>query len=100
MYPGTFLTSSMNRQYGDYDCDILEHMCAGVTHPVTGEAITKYKKLVAMPEFTETWGAAFGKEFGNQAQGDNKTGEKGTDKLFVMDHDEISNIPKDRTVTY
>ena len=64
MYPGAFLTSSLNRQYGDDDCDIVEHMCAGVTHPVTVETITKYKKLVAMPEFTETWGTAFGKEFG------------------------------------
>lgn len=40
--PSAFLTSSPNRQYADYDCDI-EHMCAGVTHPVTGEMITKYK---------------------------------------------------------
>jgi hypothetical protein len=77
-----------------------EHMCAGVTHPVTGETITKYKKLVAMPEFTEVWETAFGKEFGNQAQGYNKTGEKGTDTLFVMDHEQIRNIPRDRTITY
>ena len=98
-YPGAFLSSSPNRQWNNYDCDI-EHMCAGVTHPVTGETITKYKKLVAMPEFTEVWETAFGKEFGNQAQGDNKTGEKGTNTLFVMDHDQIRNIPKDRTITY
>ena len=98
-YPGAFLSSSPNRQHSDYDCDV-EHMCAGVTHPVTGETITKYKKLIAIPEFTETWETAFGKEFGNQAQGDNKTGEKGTNTLFVMDHEQIANIPKDRTVTY
>jgi len=42
-YPGAFLSSSPNRQWNNYDCDI-EHMCAGVTHPVTGETITKYKK--------------------------------------------------------
>jgi hypothetical protein len=98
-YPGAFLTSRLNRQYGDYDCEI-KHMCAGVTHPVTGQTITNYKKLATMPEFTETWETAFCKEFGNQAQGGNKTGEKGTDTLFVMDHDEIRNIPNDRTVTY
>jgi hypothetical protein len=98
-YPSAFLTSSPNKQNTDYDCDI-EHMCAGVTHPVTGETITKYKKLVSIPEFTETWETAFGKEFGNQAQGDNKTGEKGTNTLFVMDHEAIKQIPKDRTITY
>jgi hypothetical protein len=75
-------------------------MCAGVTHPVTGETITKYKKLVSIPEFTKTWETAFGKEFGNQAQGDAKTGEKGTNTLFVMNHEEIQQIPKDRTITY
>ena len=75
-------------------------MCAGVTHPTTGETITKYKKLIAIPEFTDVWTTAFGKEFGNQAQGDNKTGEKGTNTLFVMTHEQITNIPKDRTVTH
>ena len=40
-YPGEFSTSTLNAQNSDYDCDI-EHMCAGVTHPVTGEHITKY----------------------------------------------------------
>ena len=93
------MTSSPNEQGTTYDFDV-EHMCAGVTHPVTGETITKYKKLVAMPEFTQVWETAFGKEFGNQAQGDNRTGEKGTNTLFVMDHDEIAKIPKDRTITY
>ena len=34
------------------------------------------------------------------AQGDNKTGTKGKQCIFVMSHDEIANIPKDRVVTY
>ena len=34
------------------------------------------------------------------AQGDNKTGTKGTESLFVMTVYEIGNIPKDRTVSY
>ena len=34
------------------------------------------------------------------AQGDNKTGTKGKQCIFVMSHDEIAQIPKDRVVTY
>ena len=34
------------------------------------------------------------------AQGDLKIGEKGTNFIFAMTHDEIANIPKDRVVTY
>ena len=34
------------------------------------------------------------------AQVDNKTGEKGTNSIFVMNHEEIKHIPKDRVVTY
>ena len=42
------------------------------------------------------WSTAFRKEWG-MAQGDNKTGEKGKNLIFVMTHEEIVNIPK---VTY
>ena len=41
-----------------------------------------------------------GKEFGNMAQGDKKTGTQGTDSIFVMTHKEIANIPKDCVRTY
>ena len=34
------------------------------------------------------------------AQGDNKTGQKGTNSTFVMTHMEIALIPSDRVVTY
>ena len=34
------------------------------------------------------------------AQGDKKTGTKGKNCIFVMNNDEIANIPKDRVVTY
>ena len=34
------------------------------------------------------------------AQGDKKTGTNGKNCFFVMNHDEIANIPKDRVVTY
>ena len=42
----------------------------------------------------------FGKKIGSLAQGDNRTGEKGTDSLFVLTHQEIRDIPTDRFVTY
>ena len=51
-----------------YDTDI-EHMCAPVVHPVTGETITKYQKLAQDPVTKETWTTSLGKEFGNIAQG-------------------------------
>ena len=54
----------------------IEHMCAGVVHDVTKETITSYKKLVKDPLYRDTWETAFGKEFGNIAQGNDHTGEK------------------------
>jgi hypothetical protein len=34
------------------------------------------------------------------AQGNNKTGQKGTNSIFVITHDKITRIPKNQTVTY
>ena len=34
------------------------------------------------------------------AQGDDLTGEKGSNTVFVLTHDEIARIPKEKTVTY
>ena len=87
------------KQMGTSNLDI-EHFCAPVVHPITGETISKYKKLMTDSVLGETWATAFGKEFGNLAQGDNRTGEKGTNAIFVMTHDDILRIPKDRVVTY
>jgi hypothetical protein len=77
-----------------------EHFCALVTHPVTGETITKYNKLIADPITRQVWSRAFGKEFGNLVQGDNVTNTPGTDSIFVMTHEQIRRIPHDRMVTY
>ena len=77
-----------------------EHFCAPVIHPTTGKLITKYTELAKDEEMQEVWTTAFGKEWGSLAQGDNKTGAIGTNSLFVMTHDEIKQIPKDRTITY
>eukprot|EP00804_Cyclotella_cryptica_P015310 CCRYP_005417-RA/>CCRYP_005417-RA protein AED:0.07 eAED:0.07 QI:0/-1/0/1/-1/1/1/0/1190 len=98
-HPSAFLTSSPSDFTTKLDTDI-EHMCAGVVHPTTGETITSYKKLIACPLLRDVWTTAFGKEFGNLAQGDKKTGEKGTNTMFVMTHSQVKNIPRDRTVTY
>ena len=78
----------------------LEHFCAPVIHPTSGKLISKYKELANDPETMEVWIRAFGKEFGGLAQGDNLTGEKGTDAIFVMNHDQIKNIPAGKTITY
>ncbi len=37
----------------------------------------------------EIWQTAFGKDFGGMAQGCNKSGQKGTNSIFVMIHDKI-----------
>ncbi len=52
------------------------------------------------PTMAETWQTAFGKDFGGMAQGDLKMGQKGTNSIFVMTHEEISPIPQNQTVTY
>jgi hypothetical protein len=52
------------------------------------------------PATAKMWQTEFGKDFGGMAQGDNKTGQKGTNSIFVMTHAEILNIPKDRAVKY
>eukprot|EP00804_Cyclotella_cryptica_P023697 CCRYP_019320-RA/>CCRYP_019320-RA protein AED:0.37 eAED:0.35 QI:0/0/0/1/1/1/6/0/1607 len=97
--PNSFISSSPLEDTSPYDVDV-EHFCAGVQHPVTKETITNYKTLIKLPGMHDIWTTAFGKEFGNLAQGDLKTGEKGTNTLFVMSHDEIANIPRGRTITY
>ena len=42
----------------------IEHFCAPVVHPVTGETITSYKKLAKDQVTSDTWTTGFGKEFG------------------------------------
>lgn len=79
--------------------DIM-YYCAPVTHPITGKAMRKYAEVIKCEELRETWETAFGKEFGGLAQGDDRTGQKGTDTVIILDHDQIKNIPADRVVTY
>ena len=67
-------------------------------HPTIGEP--KYSKIANEPETREVWTPAVGKEFGRLAQGENITGAKVTDILFVLTHKEIRDIPTDRVFTY
>jgi hypothetical protein len=88
------------RKYSQATAPNLEHYANPVIHPITGETIDKYEKLANDPVMKEVWTTAFGKELGSLAQGDSKTGAAGTNTIFFMNHDEIKQIPKDRTVTY
>ena len=71
----------------------IEEYCNAAIHPVTGEHITNYMKLKKDPATTNVWSRAFGKEFGGLAQGDDLTGEKGTNTVVAMTHKEIAKIP-------
>jgi hypothetical protein len=44
------------------------------------------------PAMVETWQTAFGKDFGGTLQGVNKTGQKGTNAMFVMSHSKIQHV--------
>ena len=62
--PRSFITSSPTQINGsNLDVDI-EHFCAPVVHPVTGETITQYRKLMKDPITKEVWTTAWGKEWG------------------------------------
>jgi hypothetical protein len=72
------------------------HYASPMVHPTTGETITSYKRLMHDPATAEVWQAAFGKDFGGMAQGDDKTGQKGTNSIFVMTHAEIKQACADK----
>ncbi len=65
------------------------HFALPMVHRATGETISSYKQLMNDPETAEVWQTAFGKDFGGMAQGDDKTGQKETNSVFVMTHNEI-----------
>ncbi len=78
-----------------------EHYANPMVHPVTDETISSCKKLMHDPATAEVWQTAFGKDFGSMAQGDNKTGQKGTNAMFVMTHDKIARtIAANKRLTY
>jgi hypothetical protein len=71
-----------------------EHFASPMVYPITGKTILSYKKLMHDPATAETWQTAFGKDFGGMSQGDNKTGQIGTNAIFVMTHDAIKLVSK------
>jgi hypothetical protein len=55
----------------------IKHFALPMVHPVTGETISSYMKLMNDPATSKVWQIAFGKDFGGLAQGENKLGQKG-----------------------
>ncbi len=79
----------------------FEHYASPMVHPFTGETISSYKKLINDPATAEVWQTAFGKDFGGMAQGCNKTGQKGTNAMFVMTKAEIASaLAAGKKITY
>jgi len=78
----------------------FKHYAMPMVHPVTGETIWSYKKLMKDRGTAETWQTAFSKDFGGMCQGDDKTGTVGTDAMFVMTPQDVANMPTDRFATY
>jgi hypothetical protein len=77
------------------------HYASPMVHPTTGKTITSYKRLMNNSETAKIWQTAFGKDFRGMAQGDNKIGQKGTNSIFVMTHEEIATAKKEgKTWTY
>jgi len=52
------------------------------------------------PVTAETWQTALGKDSGGMCQGNDKTGTVGTDTMFVMTPQDVTNMPADRFATY
>jgi hypothetical protein len=71
---------------------MFEHFTSPMLHLITGITISSYKKLMHDLATAKVWQTAFSKEFGGMAQGDNKTGQKGTNAIFVMKHNELAQI--------
>jgi hypothetical protein len=67
----------------------FENFASPKVHPITAKTISSYKKLMYNPATAKVWQTAFGKDFGRMAKGCNKTGQKGTNAMVVMTHDEI-----------
>ncbi len=70
----------------------FEHYANPMVHPVMGDTIWSYKKMMNGLATAGVWQTVFGKDFGGMCQGDNKTGQKGTNAIFVMTHDEIAHV--------
>ena len=98
MTPYSFIASGKTMLAHNYDVNI-EHFCATVVHPAQAKHF-KTSKPMNDPILKKICSTALGKEFGNMAQGDKRTGEEGTDSILVMSHNETRSILKDKVVIY
>jgi hypothetical protein len=78
----------------------FEHYAMPTMHPTMGETISSYKQLMINPITANTWQTAFGKDFRSMCQGDNKTGAKGMNSMFMMKPEEVNHTPAARRATY
>jgi hypothetical protein len=81
-------------------CLDYKQVAMPMVHPMTGETISSYKRLMPNSTMAEMWQTVFGKDLGGMVQGDLKMGQKGTNSIFVLNHKEISRIPQNQPVTY
>jgi hypothetical protein len=76
----------------------FEHYANAVIDPHTGRTL-RYEDLIKNPKTRDLWSNAMTKELARLAQGIEGL-TVGTNTVFYLTHEEIKNIPKDRTVTY
>ncbi len=82
--PGHFVHKACKDHIPNY-----AHFASPMVHPTMGITITSYKQLMNNSETAKVWQTVFGKDFGGMAQGNNKTGKKGTNSVCVMTWNEI-----------
>ena len=87
--PNLYTPTKLQTNNGTTSTFDFQQVTMPMVHPTTGETINSYKRLMHDPDTAEIWQTAFGKDFGGMAQGDKKTGQKGTNSIFVMTHDNI-----------
>ena len=63
-----------------------------MVHPITVKTIVSYKQLMNYPATAEVWQTAFGQIWGGIVQGNNKTGSKVTNVMFVIKRDETAHV--------
>ncbi len=71
---------------------MFEHFASPMVHFIMGKTISSYKKLMNDPATAKVWQTAFGKDFEGMAQGDKKMGQKGTNAMYVMNHDKLAHV--------
>jgi hypothetical protein len=98
--PDLYTPAKLRPNYGTTFTFDFQQVATLMVHSTTGETISSYKQLMHDPDTAEIWQTAFGKDFGGMAQGDKKTGQKGTNSIFVMTHNEIKLILRTQTITY